>query len=152
VINPQTRIVQVDLDPLEIGRNYPVAVGVIGDAKAVGATTAPGPCVISSPKDRPNPTWREKRGAGRTRRQARLRAEIELTGERLMPQRVYPELLQSAAAYCMGDDRPPEWHPVWATIDCGSRCRASHVQRLCWARRPGHGGYCVGLRHQARTS
>ncbi|HEY7139713.1 MAG TPA: thiamine pyrophosphate-binding protein [Methylomirabilota bacterium] len=29
------RLVQVDIDPAEIGRNYPVEVGVVGDARAV---------------------------------------------------------------------------------------------------------------------
>src|SRR5262249_32538827 len=35
IISPQTRIVQVDIDAQEIGRNYPVAVGIVGDATAV---------------------------------------------------------------------------------------------------------------------
>lgn len=30
---PPTKLIQVDIDPLEIGRNYPVALGVIADAK-----------------------------------------------------------------------------------------------------------------------
>lgn len=42
---PPTALIQVDVDPAEIGRNYPVQVGVIGDAKLVlqqllGATVA----------------------------------------------------------------------------------------------------------------
>ena len=32
---PPTRLIQVDIDPSEIGRNYPVAVGVLGDARTV---------------------------------------------------------------------------------------------------------------------
>jgi len=31
---PPTRIVQLDLDPAEIGKNYPVVVGLVGDARA----------------------------------------------------------------------------------------------------------------------
>jgi len=31
---PQTRLIQLDVDAAEIGRNYPVALGLIGDAKA----------------------------------------------------------------------------------------------------------------------
>lgn len=32
----QLQIIQVDIDPIEIGRNYPVEVGIVGDAAAVG--------------------------------------------------------------------------------------------------------------------
>jgi len=31
---PPTTLVQIDLDPYEIGKNYPVEVGIVGDAKA----------------------------------------------------------------------------------------------------------------------
>jgi acetolactate synthase-1/2/3 large subunit len=31
---PPTKLIQIDIDPHEIGKNYPVEVGVIGDAKA----------------------------------------------------------------------------------------------------------------------
>lgn len=30
---PPTRVIQVDIDPQEIGKNYPVEVGIVGDAK-----------------------------------------------------------------------------------------------------------------------
>ncbi len=32
---PPTKLVQVDIDPSELGRNYPVTVGVLGDARTV---------------------------------------------------------------------------------------------------------------------
>ncbi|MBN1315203.1 MAG: thiamine pyrophosphate-binding protein [Anaerolineales bacterium] len=32
---PPTRLIHVDIDPNEIGRNYPVAVGIVGDCKMV---------------------------------------------------------------------------------------------------------------------
>jgi acetolactate synthase-1/2/3 large subunit len=32
---PPTTLIQVDIDPVEIGRNYPTAIGILGDAKAV---------------------------------------------------------------------------------------------------------------------
>ncbi|NVM17857.1 MAG: thiamine pyrophosphate-binding protein [Candidatus Lokiarchaeota archaeon] len=31
---PPTKLIQIDIDPHEIGKNYPVSVGVVGDAKA----------------------------------------------------------------------------------------------------------------------
>jgi acetolactate synthase I/II/III large subunit len=100
VINPQTRIVQVDIDPLEIGRNYPVAVGIIGDAKAVAQQLLRA-LRTQFPEGRPNPTWRGEAEALAARRQARLRAEVELKGEPMMPQRVYPELLKVLPRDCM---------------------------------------------------
>jgi len=32
---PPTKLIQIDVDPHEIGKNYPVEVGILGDAKAV---------------------------------------------------------------------------------------------------------------------
>jgi acetolactate synthase-1/2/3 large subunit len=32
---PPTKLIHVDIDPNEIGKNYPVAVGIVGDAKSV---------------------------------------------------------------------------------------------------------------------
>ncbi|MHC1591471.1 MAG: thiamine pyrophosphate-binding protein [Candidatus Helarchaeales archaeon] len=32
---PPTKLIQIDIDPTEIGKNYPVTVGILGDAKAV---------------------------------------------------------------------------------------------------------------------
>jgi acetolactate synthase-1/2/3 large subunit len=37
---PPTRLIQVDIDPEEIGRNYPVEMGMVGDAKAFLAQAA----------------------------------------------------------------------------------------------------------------
>jgi acetolactate synthase-1/2/3 large subunit len=37
---PPTRLIQVDIDPEEIGRNYPVEMGLVGDAKAFLAQAA----------------------------------------------------------------------------------------------------------------
>lgn len=39
---PPTRLIHIDIDPFEIGKNYPVEVGIVGDAKAVldGLVTA----------------------------------------------------------------------------------------------------------------
>jgi thiamine pyrophosphate-dependent acetolactate synthase large subunit-like protein len=141
VINPQSRIVQVDIDALEIGRNYPVAVGIIGDAKAVGQQLLRA-LRNQFPEGRPNPTWRGDVEALAARRQARLRAERELSGEPMMPQRVYPELEKALPRDCM------------VTIDAGvapglgyDRLRFELPRTMF--NYAGHGGlgmgYCVGL-------
>ena len=100
VINPQTRIVQVDIEAQEIGRNYPVAVGIVGDAKAVAQQ------LLQSlhqmyPAGRPNPEWRAAIETLAARRRDRLQAEATLSGEPMMPQRVYPELRKALPRDCM---------------------------------------------------
>jgi acetolactate synthase-1/2/3 large subunit/sulfoacetaldehyde acetyltransferase len=141
VINPQARIVQVDIDPLEIGRNYPVAAGIIGDAKAVAQQLLRA-LRAQFPEGRPNPSWRGEAEELAARRQARLRAEVELSGEPMMPQRVFPELLKVL---------PPD---AMVTIDAGVAPGLGY-DRLRFERPrtmfnyAGHGGlgmgYCVGL-------
>jgi thiamine pyrophosphate-dependent acetolactate synthase large subunit-like protein len=141
VINPQTRIVQVDIDPLEIGRNYPVAVGIVGDAKAVAQQMLRA-LRQAFPEGRPNPSWRGEAEALAARRQARLQAERELTAEPMMPQRVYPELLKVLPRDCM------------ITIDAGvapglGYDRLRYELPRTMFNYAGHGGlgmgYCVGL-------
>ena len=100
VINPQTHIVQVDIDAQEIGRNYPVAVGIAGDAKAVAEQLCRA-LREAYPQGRPNPAWRSEIAGLAARRQARLQAELALTGEPMMPQRVYPELRKVLPRDCM---------------------------------------------------
>jgi acetolactate synthase-1/2/3 large subunit/sulfoacetaldehyde acetyltransferase len=113
-IGPATRIVQVDVDARDIGRHYPVAVGIQADARetcralldALGARGA-GPA---------RPEWREEAGRLRARRHARLAAEAGLDAKPIKPQRVYAELrrvlppdtivtLDAGAAPAYGYDR-----------------------------------------------
>src|SRR5262245_4238202 len=91
VIDPKTQIVQVDIDAQEIGRNYPVAAGIVGDARAV-AEQLLAALREAYPQGRPNAAWRGEVAALAARRQARLAAELSLTAEPIMPQRVFPEL------------------------------------------------------------
>jgi thiamine pyrophosphate-dependent acetolactate synthase large subunit-like protein len=109
-----TPIVQIDIEARDIGRYYPVAVGIQADARAAcqallealarnGARPAP-------------PAWRAEAEALRAQRQARLAAEAQLSGKPLKPQRVYAELrrvlppdaivaLDAGAAPAYGYDR-----------------------------------------------
>jgi len=141
VIDPQTRIIQVDIDAYEIGRNYPVAVGIVGDAKAVAQQLLLA-LRQQFPEGRPNPAWRQTIEDLAGRRRERLQQELTLTGTPMMPQRVYPELLKVLPRDCM------------ITIDAGvapglgyDRLRFE-VPRTMF-NYAGHGGlgmgYCVGL-------
>jgi thiamine pyrophosphate-dependent acetolactate synthase large subunit-like protein len=137
VINPQTRIVQVDIDAQEIGRNYPVAVGIVGDAKAVAEQL--GRALRDAyPQGRPNPTWRGEIAALAARRQARLAAEQSLAGDPMMPQLVYPELRKVLPRDCM------------VTIDAGvapglAYDRLNFETPRTLFNYAGHGGLGMGL-------
>ena len=149
VINPDTRIIQVDIDPQEIGRNYPVAVGIVGDAGAVAhqifeALGHQSP--EQFPEGRANPDWTAEIAALQARRRARLEAEAQLAGDPMMPQRVFSELAKVLPRDCM------------VTIDAGVAPGLSY-DRISYElprddvqlRRPGRVGYGPGrrVRHQA---
>lgn len=50
-----TRIIQIDIDPSELGRNYPNTLGVLGDAKLAVAAM-----IKAAGTRRPNPGWAGK--------------------------------------------------------------------------------------------
>ncbi|MCH7606133.1 MAG: thiamine pyrophosphate-binding protein [Chloroflexi bacterium] len=100
VVNPDTKIIQVDIDAQEIGRNFPVASGIVGDAKAVAQQ------LLNSlreqyPEGRTNSEWRAVVEKLAEHRQARLSAEAEIPGDPMMPQRVYTELRKVLPPDCM---------------------------------------------------
>ena len=101
VIRPETRIVQVDIDAQEIGRNFPVAVGIIGDAKAVAQQLLQ--AVRSSRAEGvSHPAWRQEVEALAARRRERLQAELEQRGgDVMMPQEAYPEFRKALPPDCM---------------------------------------------------
>ena len=100
VINPETQILQVDIDAQEIGRNYPVSVGIVGDAKAV-AQQLLRLLRLQFPEGRENPQWRSRIEELAARREARLRNEVEPGGDPMMPQAVFPELNKALPRDCM---------------------------------------------------
>jgi acetolactate synthase-1/2/3 large subunit/sulfoacetaldehyde acetyltransferase len=139
-VNPATRIVQVDIDPLEIGRNHPVAVGLAGDALAVARQLLD--AVRRLPPRAPLAGWRTEIAALKAKREKRLAAEHALGGHPMMPQRVYPELRKVLPPDCM------------ITLDAGvaaglayDRLAFEHPRTLFnYAAHGGLGmGYCVGL-------
>jgi acetolactate synthase-1/2/3 large subunit/sulfoacetaldehyde acetyltransferase len=98
VVNRQTRIIQVDIDPQEVGRNYPVAVGIVGDAKAVAQQLLE----ALGTTDRSKAGWRGEIEKLAQKRKARLLEELSLgASEPMVPQRVYPELRKVLPRDCM---------------------------------------------------
>ena len=100
VINPETRILQVDIDAQEIGRNYPVAVGIVGDARAV-AQQLLRVLRLQFPEGRENHQWRSRIEELAARREARLHNEVAPGGDPMMPQAVFPELNKVLPPDCM---------------------------------------------------
>ena len=99
-MNPETRIIQVDIDPHEVGRNYPIEVGVVGDAKAVAEQLLEALRMLV-PQGRRNAEWRAEIQALGEGRRARLAKEATLSGDPMMPQQVYPELRKVLPKDCM---------------------------------------------------
>jgi thiamine pyrophosphate-dependent acetolactate synthase large subunit-like protein len=141
VINPRTRIIQVEIDPHEIGRNYPIEVGIMGDARTV-ARQLLAELHRMHPEKRSNPAWRAEVEALAARRRSRLDAEREIAGSPVMPQRVYAELNKVLPRDCM------------VTIDAGAAPglaydRVSFSVPRTMFNYSGQGGlgmgYCVGL-------
>jgi thiamine pyrophosphate-dependent acetolactate synthase large subunit-like protein len=112
-IRPGTPIVQIDVESRDIGRYYPVAVGIQADAReacrALLETLATG----ARPK---REAWLREAETFRAQRQARLAAEAGLDANPMKPQRVYAELrralppdtivaLDAGAAPAYGYDR-----------------------------------------------
>lgn len=137
VINPETKIIQVDIDPREIGRNYPLAVGIVGDAGAVAQQLSD---ALSQqfPEGRANPEWTAAITELKNRRRARLEAEAQLGGDPMMPQRVFTELNKVLPQDCM------------VTIDAGiapglSYDRISYELPRTMFNYAGQGGLGMGL-------
>ena len=87
------RIIQVDIDPKEIGRHYPVTAGICGDARAVAQT------LLRELEAWPAPPGREERlqvaAQLREKRQQRWEAEGQLDTLPMKPQRFYHALRQA---------------------------------------------------------
>jgi len=90
IINPSTKIIQIDIDPMEIGRNYPVAVGITGDAAAVGQQLIKHITSIL-PEGNNLPEWKQTFTNLAQSRLSRLKEEENISENPIMPQQVFPE-------------------------------------------------------------
>jgi acetolactate synthase I/II/III large subunit len=112
-IRPGTPIVQIDVESRDIGRYYPVAVGIQADAREACRALLETLETGARPK---REAWLREAETLRAQRQARLAAEAGLDANPMKPQRVYAELrralppntivaLDAGAAPAYGYDR-----------------------------------------------
>jgi acetolactate synthase-1/2/3 large subunit/sulfoacetaldehyde acetyltransferase len=112
-IKPETAIVQIDIESRDIGRHYPVAVGIQADAREACAALLE---ALDGGGPGARPAWRQEAETLREQRHARLAAEAGLDSKPMKPQRVYAELrralppetivaLDAGAAPAYGYDR-----------------------------------------------
>jgi acetolactate synthase-1/2/3 large subunit/sulfoacetaldehyde acetyltransferase len=95
-IRAETPIVQIDVDSRDIGRYYPVAVGIQADARLACQALLD---ALARDAVRPfSPAWRREAETLRTQRQVRLAAEGGLDAKPMKPQRVYAELRRALPA------------------------------------------------------
>jgi acetolactate synthase-1/2/3 large subunit/sulfoacetaldehyde acetyltransferase len=118
-ITPETAIVQVDIDARDIGRYYPVAVGIQADAREACAALLDAVGAERGPAARA--AWLDEARGLREQRLARLAAEASLDARPLKPQRVYAELRRAL---------PPD---TIVTLDAGA-APAYGYDRLHFAR------------------
>jgi acetolactate synthase-1/2/3 large subunit len=86
---PPTRLIHIDIDPAEIGRNYPTELGVIADAKsALGALAA----AAKGKPYRSRPNLRKKIADGCAAFAGNWKAEWESDQFPLRPERILGEL------------------------------------------------------------
>jgi acetolactate synthase-1/2/3 large subunit/sulfoacetaldehyde acetyltransferase len=113
-IQPGTRLVQIDVDARDIGRIYPVTLGIQADAHET--LTALLEALSQNRVAASSSAWQEEARSLRDRRHARLETEIRLDTLPVKPQRVYAELrrvlppetiiaLDAGAAPAYGYDR-----------------------------------------------
>ena len=112
-IRPGTALVQIDLEARDIGRYYPVAVGIHADARETCQALL---STLAGDGPSRRQAWIAEAGTLRAQRQARLAAEAKLAAQPMKPQRVYAELrrvlppetivaLDAGAAPAYGYDR-----------------------------------------------
>jgi thiamine pyrophosphate-dependent acetolactate synthase large subunit-like protein len=119
-IRPETSIIQIDIDGRDIGRYYPVSVGIQADAREACRALLDALTREWVPLDRSE--WQQEAAALRDQRRARLAGEAALDAKPMKPQRVYAELrrvlppetivaLDAGAAPAYGYDRLHFTHP-----------------------------------------
>lgn len=122
-INAEAAIVQVDVDGSALGRYFPVAMGIVADARAAAQllTTAAGKNDLSSQAWQP---WLESFRQAKAALEEERRAEAKLEGKPLPPFRALGEIRES-----LPDD-------VIVTLDTGAMCLQA-ADRMRFGTSPG---------------
>jgi acetolactate synthase-1/2/3 large subunit len=92
IINPETKIIHIDIDPTEIGKNYPIEIGIVGDAKSALSdliTALKHHLTIPRVKDTP---WINVLENGKKEWQNEIHDKITSDDIPLKPQRVMKEI------------------------------------------------------------
>ena len=92
---PPSRLIQIDIDPQEIGKIYPVEVGIAGDAKATLAALA---AALRSRSVQPNAARMAAVAKGKEAWQRELAAEQRNAGKPIHPARLLNEISKVAPA------------------------------------------------------
>ncbi len=129
-IQPGTRIVQIDIDSRDLGRTYPLALGIQADARE--ALTALLQVMNDASVSVCSAAWQEEAKGLRAQRQNRLQEEASLDMLPMKPQRIYSELrqvlppdtivtLDAGAAPAYGYERLHFTHPrtLFTPLDLG---------------------------------
>jgi acetolactate synthase-1/2/3 large subunit/sulfoacetaldehyde acetyltransferase len=118
VVTPRSKIVQVDIDPLALGRYYPVELGIAGDAGAIAAGLAE--IMEAIPADRV--PWKARNERFVKDRQQLWRGREEIAGRQaqsLHPKTIYAELRKVAPRNAI------------FTIDAGTTCLQATDELPC---------------------
>src|SRR5262249_37882134 len=118
-LRPDTAIVQVDIESRDIGRYYPVALGIQADARETCLALLD--ALGHEGGGHARAEWRQEAEMLRSQRHQRLAKEALLDAKPMKPQRVYAELRRAL---------PPE---TIVTLDAGA-APAYGYDRLDFAR------------------
>ncbi|MBI4202675.1 MAG: thiamine pyrophosphate-binding protein [Chloroflexi bacterium] len=113
-VNPNARIIQIEIDEKEIGRHCPINVGIQGDAKAVVQGILE--VLRREGAEGGDPAWKREAQELKAKRRERLEAEGRISGPMISPRRVYAEfrkvktpdtisILDAGACQAFGYDR-----------------------------------------------
>jgi acetolactate synthase-1/2/3 large subunit len=91
---PPTKLIHVDIDPTEIGRNYPTELGIVGDAREVLRQLRELVGAQSAKRERSG--WDDDLDGWKEEWQNFIRPEMESDAEPIDPRRVIGELRKAA--------------------------------------------------------